>query len=102
MNSDKRIQAGCVVVLLLIACLVCFLWFESESRQVTITEDTYGSGKIVDPSNYVPRGELTDEKIINGLMADGHQTKKGVTRKTRNPLNLLVAGAGFEPTTSGL
>ena len=65
-DKKRRIQAGCIVVLLLIACLVCFFRFESESRRVKINEYTYGSGKIVDPSNYVPRGELTDEKIMYG------------------------------------
>ena len=65
-NKKRGVLALCGITLLLIACLVCFFRFESESRRVKIDEDTYGSDKIVDPSNYVPCGELTDEKIING------------------------------------
>jgi hypothetical protein len=34
------------------------------------------------------------------LIIKDHNKKKGVTAQVRNPLNLLVGGEGFEPSTS--
>lgn len=65
-NKKRGIQAGCVVVLILITCLVCFFRFGSEFHQPQTYEDLFGAGMVVDPSNYSPHGELEDERVING------------------------------------
>ncbi len=72
-----------------------------------VKRDTRNDGSAFLERTYVPEFDNSKDLVPshnreNNVIDFTPSTKKGVTRKTRNPLNLLVAGAGFEPTTSGL